>query len=63
LNLLSTTSTCLLPEVEPAGTVIVAPAGILPDPSLVKLKGTIEPAKVAKSGELAAKPLPETVNV
>ena len=55
--------TVLLPGVEPCGTVKVAPDGILPEPSVVKLKGICEPSNVAIRWELAAKPCPETVTV
>jgi hypothetical protein len=63
LKLVSTMVTVLLPAVEPVGTVNVTPGGILPDPSVVvgPLRVTRKPLKVTKSGELAAKPLPETV--
>ena len=52
--------TVLLLIGERCGTVIVAPGGILPEASVVKLKGICEPPNVAKSGELGAKPCPET---
>lgn len=53
--------TVLLPVVEPCGTVKMALGGILPEPSVVKLKGICEPSNVDMIWELAAKPLPETV--
>ena len=53
--------TVLLPAVDPIGTVNWALDGILPLESVVALKGVCAPPKMAKSGEFAAKPCPETV--
>jgi hypothetical protein len=50
-----------MPAVKPCGTVKVAPDGILPEASVVKLNGTIELSNRALSRELGAKPVPETV--
>lgn len=53
--------TVLLPAVEPCGMVKVVPGGMLPELSVVKWNGICEPSNVAISGELGAKPCPETV--